>query len=157
MSACCLKWRYVDMWASGRDEMKILKGRCLTEPGSLFLFEKNAQWQFCSLCYCLCEDIRVAFDLFFYILVLEMHLDKSYLCTKNLNYASDALSLAKLMRLIRFFKLKSPFEQWQPSCMCSFPAPGKQKNAELILKNCFHWQDYNNWIFLRWVGLCTCP
>lgn len=40
--------------------MKILKGRCLTEPkprGELFIFifllEKNAQQQFCSLHYCL--------------------------------------------------------------------------------------------------------
>lgn len=50
--------------------------------------------------------------------------------------------LQLINKLIKCFKLKSPFEQQQQqqqrSRMGKLAAPGKQKQGALILKNCFH-------------------
>lgn len=89
--------------------MKILKGRCLTEPGPrgnyLFSFFCLRKMHSVSpvlpviVSGRLCEGARVAVDLFSYLLVLEMSLYNSHiqdLCPQNLKYASDVVSLAKL-------------------------------------------------------------
>ena len=89
---------YVDMWALGRDEMKILKGGCLTEPGprgnylfSFFVWEKCTAAVLYSVIVSgqFCEGTRVAFDLFsFYLLLLESHLYNCHiwdLCTWNIH------------------------------------------------------------------------
>lgn len=67
---------------------------------------------------------------FLNLLVLETRLKKMVICQ----------FLQLINKLIKSFKLKSPFEQQQQrrSRMGKPAAPGKQKQGGLILKNCFH-------------------